>query len=268
MFPLNEFVLVFGVFLCTVGIIVIVFAYKKRITIIRTSIADAETIFDKNRKRANKLIVLALKKQQDIVKDAEKSVIPIQERVDKLKAADEELTSRLEQSTKILEHIAERSCAHVADIELLTLGDLLSSKTYKEERKDIKAKLKKLAVNAIDGLNNNNSNEDITKFVSISAKADLAGALLLTTAEMLCAKVNANSEHKALEKLSESIIATEALIKCIDSRAEIYEEFKNLLIKRLEIEIHFKKAKQLPKEKQKELQEQERQERQERQEIH
>ena len=72
---------------------------------------------------------------------------------------------------------------------------------------------------------------------------------------------------KGWKKLAESIIATEALIKCIDSRAYINKGFKELLGERLEIEIHFQKAKQLAKEKQKELREQEREEKKARQEA-
>ncbi len=260
-YPLNVFVLIIGVFLCAVGAILIVFAYKKRISIIRAARIDADTIFNQNRKKANKLIVLALKKQQEIVNDAEQLAIPIREEIHSLKTADKELTMRLEQSKKIIENIIDKSYAYAACTELISEEDLVSNHVYKEDRKIIKAKLKKLAVNSIDGVKSFNSEKNIANFVSISAKANMAGALLLTTVEMLSAKVTAYNGHRALEKLSESIIATETLIKCIDSRAEIYEEFKNLLIKRLEIEIHFKRAKQFAREKQRELSELEREDR-------
>lgn len=63
------------------------------------------------------------------------------------------------------------------------------------------------------------------------------------------------------------IIATEALVKAIDSRAEINSEMKTLLMKRLEIEINYKKAKQIAKEEQRELREQQREEKKAREEA-
>ena len=213
-----------------------------------------------NIKKRESIISKATQEAHNIISTAEQSVIPFQERIDRLKAADNEITARLKQAREIIENITDKCSAHAADIDLLTEEDLLSSQTYQEDRKQVKAKLKKLAINAIDGVKGANANVNIGKFVSISAKADMAGALLLTTVEMLCAKTNHNNGHQSLEKLAESIIATEALIKCFDSRAMINEEFRTLLTKRLEIEIHFKKAKQIAKEQQRELREQEREE--------
>ena len=178
-----------------------------------------------------------------------------------------EITTRLKLSRATIENITDKCSILASDIELLTEDDLLSSQQYQEDRKEIKAKLKKLSVNAIDGVKGSNANVNIGKFVAISAKADIAGALLLTTVEMLCAKVKANNGHQALEKLFESIIATEALVKCIDSRAFINKEFRELLEQRLEIEINFKKAKQLAQEEQREFREQEREERKAREEA-
>ena len=228
---------------------------------------EGELCLSKSQSKASDIIKKAKENKQNLINDAELGVALCEERIERLNKADKEITSRLKQSRAIIENITDKSCSHAADIELLTEDDLQSSKTYQEDRKEVKAKLKKLAINAIDGVSGSNSNVNIGKFISISAKADMAGALLLTTVEMLCSKLNANNSHQALEKLSESIIATEALIKCIDSRAMINEEFKNLLLKRLEIEIHFKKAKQLAKEEQRELREQEREERKARQEA-
>jgi len=242
---IDQNILITGVILCLIGISSIIFTFKKRESIINS----------------------AEKKKKELLEEAKKGVIPFHDRVERLKTADKEITARLKQSREIIEDITDKSCAHAADIELLTEEDLLSSQSYQEDRKEVKSKLKKLAVNAIDGVKGSNSNVNIGKFISISAKADMAGALLLTTVEMLCSKTNANNGHQALEKLSESIIATEALIKCFDSRAKINAEFKILLIKRLEIEIHFKKAKQLAKEEQRELREQEREEKKARQEA-
>ncbi len=167
----------------------------------------------------------------------------------------------MRQSRSIIEDISDKSSAYAADIELLNEDDLLSSQSYQEDRKAVKAELKKLAINAIDGVKGSNSDVNVGKFVAISAKADVIGALLLTTVEMLCSKTNANNGHQALEKLTESIIASAALVKCLDSRATVNETFQGFLVKRLEIEIHFKKAKQLAKEVQRELREQEREER-------
>jgi len=275
---IDQNILIVGVVLCLIGISSILFTLKKRKSILSEATKEAETLLSQNQNKANSLVIFAEKKKNDLINEAEnrkrdllneakQGVIPFHERVERLKVADKEITSRLKQSRAIIEDITDKSCSHAADIELLTEDDLLSSQTYQEDRKEVKARLKKLAINAIDGVRGSNSNVNIGKFISISAKADMAGALLLTTVEMLCSKTNATNGHQALEKLAESIIATEALIKCIDSRATINEEFKSLLIKRLQIEIHFKKAKQLAKEEQRELREQEREEKKARQEA-
>lgn len=246
---LEQNILITGLVLCVIGIISIIFILKKS----KSIVSNAES-------KATKLITSAEQKKEELLIEAEQGVIPFHERIERLKAADKEITSRLKQSREIIEDITDKSCAHAANIELITEEDLLSSQSYQEDRKEVKNKLKKLAVNAIDGVRGSNSNVNIGKFVSISAKADMAGALLLTTAEMLSSRTTANNGHQSLEKLAESIIATEALIKCFDSRATINEEFRGLLLNRLEIEIHFKKAKQLAKEEQRELREQEREE--------
>ena len=253
---IDQNLLIAGIILSIIGVSSIVFVIKKR-----------KSIISKANKQATKLITLAVKKKEELIEEAKKEVIPFQERIERLKIADKEITSRLKESRLLIDEITDKSCAYAADIELLTEEDLLSSQSYQEDRKEIKKALKKLAMNAIDGVKGSNSNVNIGKFISISAKADMAGALLLTTVEMLCTKTNANNGHQALEKLSESIIATEALIKCFDSRATINEEFKNLLLKRLEIEIHYKKAKQIAKEEQRELREQEREEKKARREA-
>lgn len=253
---IDQNILIAGLMLCIIGIVLIIFILKKR-----------NSIISKAKTQATKLTKLAIQKKTAILYEAEQELITFQERIERLKVAETELISRLKQSRAIIEDITDKSCAYAADIELLAEEDLLSSKSYQEDRKEVKNKLKKLAVNAIDGVRGSNSNVNIGKFVSISAKADMAGALLLTTVEMLCSKTSANNGHQALEKLGESIIATEALIKCFDSRANLNEEFENLLLKRLEIEIHFRKAGQIAKEEQRELREQEREEKKVRQEA-
>jgi hypothetical protein len=274
-----------GVVLSFFGISITIYIFLKRKSILKKAekqasdiihaaeinknnlLEEGELCLSKSQSKASDMIKKAKENKQNLINDAELGVALCEERIDRLNTADKEITSRLKQSRAIIENITDKSCSLAADIELLTEDDLQSSKTYQEDRKEVKAKLKKLAINAIDGVSGSNSNVNIGKFISISAKSDMAGALLLTTVEMLCSKLNANNSHQAIEKLSESIIATEALIKCIDSRAIINEEFKNLLLKRLEIEIHFKKAKQLAKEDQRELREQEREERKARQEA-
>ena len=253
---LDQYLLIIGILLCTIGTTSIVFVFKKRNSII----AKADLYQVKKKDETTKLINLALKKKKELLAEAEQEVIPFHERIERLKTADKEITARLKQSRALIDEITDKSSSIAATIELLTEEDLLSSQSYQEDRKDIKSNLKKLAIDAIDGVRGSNSNVNVGKFVSISAKADMAGALLLTTVEMLCTKTNANNGHQSLEKLTESIIATEALVKCIDSRATINENFRSSLLKRLEIEIHFKKAKQLAKEEQRELREQEREE--------
>jgi hypothetical protein len=245
----DQNVLLTGLMFFFIGMSLLVFIAMKRKSIISEATKEGES------------------RKAHLLDEAEKEVLALNERVERLKVADKEITSRLKQSRSIIEDITDKSCAHAADIELLTEEDLLSSQSYQDDRKSVKSQLKRLACEAIDGVKGSNSNVNIGKFVSISAKADMAGALLLTTVEMLCSKTNANNGHQALEKLAESIIATEALIKCFDSRASINEEFKQLLIKRLQIEIHFKKAKQLAKEEQREIREQEREENKARQEA-
>lgn len=188
-------------------------------------------------------------------------------RIERLKEADREIRARLKESRALIDDITDRSCQHAADIELLTEEDLQSSKGYVDDRKAVKARLKKLATDAIDNVRGHNADVNVGKFVAISAKADMAGALLLSVVEMLCSKVTASSGHLAAEKLAETIIATEALVKAIDSRAEINSEMKALLMKRLEIEINYKKAKQIAKEEQRELREQQREEKKAREEA-
>ena len=252
-----------GLSLSAIGIGLIYFIFKKRNIIISKANFEAKEII----KQANQTVREAEEKKKTILEDAEKGVIPFEERIERLKVADKEMTSRLKKARGIIEKITDKCGAYAANIEVITEDDLQSSQTYQEDRKIVKSKLKKLAINAIDGVKGSNSNVNIGKFVSISAKADMAGALLLTTVEMLCAKTNSNNGHQSLEKLAESIIATEGLIKCFDSRARINEEFAELLKQRLQIEINFKKAKQKSKEEQRELREQEREERTAREEV-
>ncbi|GKT31986.1 GIY-YIG nuclease family protein, partial [Aduncisulcus paluster] len=217
--------------------------------------------------KIEKTIEEAEEEKANILKDAKKELLLTEDRIGRLKETDIEITTRLKLSRNIIEDITDKCSRLASDIELITDDDLLSSQSYQEDRKEIKARLKKLAINAIDGVKGSNADVNIGKFIGISAKADIAGALLLTTVEMLCSKVNANNGHNALEKLFETIIATESLIKCIDSRAFINDEFRKLLEERLIIEINYKKAKQIAQEEQREIREQEREERKAREEA-
>ena len=242
---LEQNLFVVGLVLCILGITSIYIIFNKRNAIIAKAKLDAT----------------------NLIKTAEQEVIPFQERIERLKEADKEIRTRLKEARSLIEDITDKSCEYAADIELINDSDLLTSQSYQEDRKKVRSELKKLAINAIDGVRGSNADVNIGKFVAISAKADMAGALLLTTAEMLCSKTTANNGHQSLEKFSESVVATEALVKSIDSRATINDDFKKLLLKRIEVEIHFKKAKELAREEQRALKEQEREERKVRQEA-
>ena len=246
----------FGVMLCAIGGLTIILAVEKRKEILTKARQQEKEILSKVSQQRKEMLIKASQQVEEITAKGKY-------RVNLLNKADKEITARLKASRALIEEITDRGCLYAADIELVTEEDLLSSQSYQEDRKEVKANLKKLAINAIEGVKENY----IIKFVSISAKSDMAGALLLTTVEMLCAKVTANNGHQASEKLAESIVATEALVKAIDSRAYVNKKFKSLLLKRLEIEINFKKAKQIAKEEQREIREQEREEKKVRQEA-
>ena len=174
----------FSILLFIVGAGAIIFTYQNRQSILDEAKAEATTLV------------------QDASIESETLINNANERVNRLKATDKEITSRLKQSRAIIENITDKSCLYAANIELLTEDDLLSSQSYQEDRKRVKSQLKKLAINAIDGVKGSNADVNITRFVSIAAKADMAGALLLTTVEMLCSKTTANNGHQGLEKTS------------------------------------------------------------------
>ncbi len=258
--------------LTTLALLVIIFSYIVHRILTKRKLFNK--VVSNAKSRAVKTIREAKAKAYEIDQDIERRIEDInaresasEARIERLKEADKEIRARLKESRALIDDITDRSCQHAADIELLTEEDLQSSKSYVDDRKAVKAKLKKLAIDAIDNVRGHNADVNIGKFVAISAKADMAGALLLSVVEMLCSKVTANSGHLAAEKLAETIIATEALVKAIDSRAEINSEMKTLLMKRLEIEINYKKAKQIAKEEQRELREQQREEKKAREEA-
>ena len=241
--------------------------YKEIEKTLKDAENEKETILYKANIEKDNILVDAKKEKDNILVEAKRELTLTEDRIGRLKNSDNEIRARLKQSRNIIEDITDKCSILAADVELITDDELLSSQSYQKDRKEIKSMLKKLAINAIEGVKGSNADVNIGKFIGISAKADIAGALLLTTVEMLCSKVNANNGHNALEKLFETIIATESLIKCIDSRATINTEFRKLLEERLVIEINFKKAKQIAKEEQREIREQEREERKAREEA-
>ena len=231
-------------------------AESRSSVLIKSAQSEAETLVTSSKREARELI-----------DNANSAVLSCERRQEKLNAANLELRSRLQKSREFLEDITDRCSRIAADVEILNEDDLSTSKSYQEDRKAVQKRLKELAVNAIDGVKGSNSDVNIGNFVAISAKSDMAGALLLTTVDMLCSKVTANNGHQAMEKLTESIVAAEALVKCLDSRSVVNQEFRDLLVKRLEVEINYKKARQLAKEQQAELRAQEREEKKARQEA-
>lgn len=243
-----------------VPVILTVIILKKRAKIIDDATRFANKLKKEATSESESLVEEARSNAERIIADAEYKQHAAEARIERLNSADKEIQARLKQARELIEDITDKSCQYAADIELLTEDDLLSSTSYQNDRKDVKAKLKSLATDAITNVRGYNSDVNIGKFVAISAKADMAGALLLSVVEMLCSKMNANNGHLAAEKLAETIIATEALVKSIDSRAEINSDLKALLMKRLEIEANYKKAKQIAKEEQRELREQQREE--------
>lgn len=242
-------------------------AEKKQNDILKQAQHRADLILQKSKSRAREVIELAKRKRATVIAETKREQLILietsqgvlancEERINELKCADQELQERLKQSKLIIKGITDKSYAYAADIALLSGNDLLSVSNYQDEMLFMKSSLKKLAVNAVVGIESESTDKDIVNLVSISAKADLAGALLLTTVEMLCSRTTVYNGPQSLEKLSESILVTEALVKCIDSRAKINEEFKELLMKRLEAEIHCKKAEQLSEEQPLEFREQ------------
>ncbi len=228
---------------------------------------ESSVLIKTARFEADSLIAASKQEAKELIDNANSAVLNCERRQEKLNAANLELRSRLQKSREFLEDITDRCSKIAADVEILNEDDLSTSKTYQEDRKRVQKRLKELAVDAIDGVKGSNSDVNIGNFVAISAKSDMAGALLLTTVDMLCSKVTANNGHQAIDKLTESIVAAEALVKCLDSRSVVNQEFRDLLVKRLEIEINYKKARQLAKEQQAELRAQEREEKKARQEA-
>ncbi len=200
----------------------------------------------------------------------EKDEIASADRIDRLKHTDDILRKRIKEARILIGNITDLACMRAANIDILTEDDLLSSQSYQEDRKSIKKKLKELAKDAfVSRYGQHGGRIDVNSghFVAIGAKSDMAGALLLTTVEMLCSKCNHNNSYKLMEQLHISIIATETLVKAIDHEAAISLQFKDSLEERLEIESNWKKAKYKAKEEQKEIREQEREEKKARQEA-
>lgn len=235
--------------------------------LVNSSKKHSQSLLAASKREAQSVLASSKREAKELIDNANSAVLNCERRQEKLNAANLELRSRLQKSREFLEEITDRCSRIAADVEILNEDDLSTSKTYQEDRKRVQKRLKELAVNAIDGVRGSNADINIGNFVAISAKSDMAGALLLTTVDMLCSKVTANNGHLAIEKLTESIVAAEALVKCLDSRSVVNQEFRDLLVKRLEIEINYKKARQLAKEQQAELRAQEWEEKKARQEA-
>lgn len=272
------FSIIISIILILISVVVLIKAINKKKEIIYLSTVNAETINQSASKNAEAIIQIATKNAEKLETEANRSAKNIEDmaltklkqaedRIERLKDADIELTERLKQMRAQIELLTDESCRIASDVELINEDDMMSSQEYQQDRKQLKDRILKHAQNAIINVKGYNSNVNIGTFVAISAKADMAGALLLTTVEMLCAKITMNNANQAHVKLKESIVATVALIKAIDSRAEISKEFEALLIERLNVEINFRRAQQIARETQRDIKEQEREERLARQEA-
>lgn len=246
------------------GLILIVFGYrrarsvgeKEGAALIIKARKESKDIMDGARAEGKSL----LDRARAMMDKAREMEVRAEARVTRLKQTDKEMVARLRKARELLENLSDLANGYAADIEIVTESDLLSSQQYQKDRKNSEKVLKSLAKDAIVGAEGRLSDVNIDKFVAISAKADMAGALLVTTVEMLCAKTTYNNGTQVTEKLTESLVAVEALVKILDSRASIARDFKLALIRRLDIEIKYKLAKQVAKEAQRELREREREE--------
>lgn len=214
--------------------------------------------------RKKRLITAAESMAQAITsraeRDAAKTIEEAEQRISTLRSQDEELQSRLNLARSRLETMTDIAGEKAGSIDLVNEEDLLSTKRYQEDRKAVKAALRLAAQSAEKNLAGPAPATQIGKYVGVSARSDMTGALLVITSEMLCSKITHNNGHASLEKLRDSIGAAGALLKAFDSRAELDPHFVELLAKRLRIEIDFKRAKQVAKDRQAEIRAEEREE--------
>ncbi|TXS88976.1 GIY-YIG nuclease family protein [Parahaliea aestuarii] len=243
------------------------FLYKRRADILEEATRKAEAITGNADKSREEIVAAAKARHTELVDEATQKVEAIESRVERLKNAESDLQSRLKEVRARLETMTDIAGEQAASIELIRDSDLLSSQEYQKDRKQIRTRLKKAAQDAVKNVRGYKADVNIGQYVGVSAKSDMAGALLMITTEMLCAKTTANNGHASLDKLHDSIRATGALLKAVDARAELDREFTELLDKRLKIEIDYQRARQLAREKQKEIREQEREERRARKEA-
>ncbi|MEO1080162.1 MAG: GIY-YIG nuclease family protein [Pseudomonadota bacterium] len=232
-----------------VGLAVVVYLHARGHIIISNARAHANAVTSRAERDARTLMSQANAK----VKTAE-------ERIERLEEADLELQARLRAVRERLETMSDIAGEQAGSIEMITEDDLLSSQEYQHDRKATKKALKEAAIDAVKNVRGTQADVNIGKYVGVSARSDMAGSLLLITTEMLCARVTANTGHTSMEKLHDSIKATAGLLKLVDSRAALAPDFVELLEKRLLIEINYKRARQLAKERQQELRAQEREE--------
>ena len=251
---------------------------KKRAAVIRAGEVQRDAIIRRAQRHAEKVKAEADEAKSKIIADgeiratnliteAETRVLYAEYHTEKLKSADVDLQSRLKAVRSRLETLTNIAGEQAGSIEMISEYDLHSSQRYQSERKKIRTMLKKAAIHAVRNVKGYPSDMDIGKHVAISARSDLAGALLLTTTEMLCAKATANNGHASIEKLHDSIRATGALLKAVSSDLALDQGFVSLLEQRLRIEINYKRAKQIARDRQRELRAEEREERKAREEA-
>lgn len=263
----NIGVALFSLFFAMVGIGSIFFTYQRRGQILRAANLNAKAIEelakrDATRKSANasQLVRTAELDAEEIRSDAQRIVSAAEQRSERLREADKELQARLRETRSRLETMTDIAGEQAGSIEIINEDDLLTSQTYQEDRKRLRAELKTAAQDAVKNLRGHAADVNIGKYIGVSAKSDMAGALLVITAEMICAKVTPNNGHSSLNKMKDSIRAVSALLKAVDSRAELDADFAALLGERVRIEINYKRAKQVARDKQRELRAEQREE--------
>lgn len=243
-----------------IGIAAVIYLHKKRADLIRSAKAHGESIKNRAQRDGDKIVQEANDECSKLVQDAKDQLSNIEARIERLKVADVDLQARLKEVRGRLETMTDIAGEQAGSIEIISEDDLLTTQEYQDDRKKVRALLRSAAQDAVKNLRGHRSDVNIGKYVGISAKSDLSGALLLITTEMLCAKTTANNGHASIEKLHDSVRATGALLKAVHSEAELDEDFLELLEKRLRVEINYKRAKQVARDRQRELREQEREE--------
>jgi len=258
---------VFSLALFVVGVSALYWALRKKKRTLAAADSMAKSIAGRAERDAERVVDLARDEARQIVQEARGVVEGLEQKAAQLRDVDRELQSRLEQARARLETMTDIAGEKAGGIDLINEDDLLSTRRYQEDRKAVKASLKAAAQNAEKNLSGRGASAEIGKYIGVSARSDMTGALLVITAEMLCSKITHNNGHASLQKLDDSISAAGALLKAFDSRAELDPKFKELLVERLMIEIDYKRARQVSRDRQAEVRAQEREEAQARKEA-